>query len=144
MAPRDGPAFAPGQVVRLNELSNAKARYRDRTGVVMGPSRKKGNVRVLWTDLKRPQIVDASWLQLADNAAAPVVAPEIVIATISDELEKLRDARFERHLNMPRERPVQITEPWLDGASRTRRVAGIIGLTAAGMALGAAFVLFGW
>jgi hypothetical protein len=144
MANPDGPVFKIGDTVRLNELSNAKAKFHDRRGVIMGASRMKGKLRVLWNGLKRPQIVHATLLQLADGEGPAIVDREEVIATISEELEKIREARFEVHLKMPR--PPQIQQPWSPRAPRKRWVlnyalGGIIGLTAAGIAIGAAYVL---
>ena len=139
MAKPDDTIFQRGDTVRLNELSNANARFRDRKGVVVGPSRMQGKVRVLWTGLKRPQIVHAALLQLADSEGP---TREAVLATISEELENIRDARFERHLKMPRERPLQTQQPWNGRAPRSRRV--VIGLTTASIAIGAAYVFIVW
>ena len=144
MANTEGPVFKIGDTVRLNELSNAKAKFHDRRGVVIGPSRMKGKVRVLWNGLKRPQIVHAALLKLADGEGPAIVDREEVIATISEELEKVREARFERHLKMPR--PPQIQLPCSPRAPRNRWVlncalGGIIGLAAASIAIGAAYVL---
>jgi hypothetical protein len=142
MAKPDGTVFQRGDTVRLNELRNANARSRDRKGVVVGPSRMKGRVRVLWNGLKRPQIVHAALLQLADSEAPTIGSREVVLATISEELEKIRDARFERHLRMPRERPISTHQPWSAQAPRNRRM--VIGLTTASIAMGAAYMFIVW
>lgn len=147
MAKTDAPIFQQGDTVRLNEPGNAKAKFRHRRGVVMGPSRIKGKFRVLWSGLKRPQIVPATQLQLADSEGPAISAHEAVLATIDEALEKTRDSRFERHLKMPRERPLQTDQPWSARAPRNRRlpdyVLAGIGLAAASIAIGAVYVLIG-
>jgi hypothetical protein len=145
MAKTDGPIFQPGDAVRLNEPGNAKAKFRDRRGVVVGPSRIKGKFRVLWSGLKRPQIVHATLLQPADSEGPAIATQESMLAALDEALEKTRDSRFERHLNMPRERPLETDQPWSARAPRNRRfvLAGIIGMAAASIAIGAAFVLIG-
>src|SRR5918999_520649 len=114
--------FQQGATVRLNARSSAKAKFRDRRGVVLGPSKIKGKVRVLWNGLRRPQLVHATLLQLVEYEGPPIGTHEAVLMTISDELEKIRDARFERHLKMPRERPLQTPQPSTAQAAPNRRV----------------------
>ena len=145
MAKADGPIFQPGDTVRLNEPGNTKAKFRERRGVVVGPSRIKGKFRVLWSGLKRPQIVHATLLQLADSEGPAIATHEAVLATLDEALEKIRDSRFERHLKMPRERPLDTIQPWSARGPRNRQrvLAGLVSLAAASIAIGAAFVLIG-
>src|SRR5688500_10737256 len=107
MAKAEGRIFQEGDTVRLNELSKASAKLRDRRGVVVGPSRVHGKFRVLWKDLKRPQIVDSELLEHANGDRSPITQRDVELATISEELERIRDARFERHLKWPREVSLQ-------------------------------------
>lgn len=148
MADADGPVFQPGDTVRLNELSATRGKFRDRSGVIVGASRIKGKFRVLWSGLKRPQIVPASLLQLelADSDRQAIARHEAVLDAVDEALEKTRESRIERHLNMPRERPVETDPHWRTGAPRRRPyvVVGLIGLAAATVVLGAASALIGW
>ena len=65
---------------------------------------------------------------------------------LDEALEKTRDSRFERHLNMPRERALETDQSWRTRSPRNRRyvVTGILGLAATSLAIGAACVLIGW
>ena len=134
--------FHLGDTVRLNDVKKTQAKVRGRTGKVVGYSRKNGKLRVLWNGLKRPQIVEGTLLQLVDDEVPALAPREAVLCAISEELEKLRDARFERHLKWPR--PPHIYQS--ANAPRERslvdyRAAFIIGLLALGIALGALVML---
>ena len=133
----------PGDTVRLNEQSYASAKQRNRKGVVVGRSRVKGKLRVRWNGLKRPQIVQEALL-LLDREERPV-SREIVIGTIDQELERLRDARFERHLKWPREVPLKAYQGTVISKERPRLdsdVARIVGLLALTIAISGACFAF--
>jgi hypothetical protein len=125
--------FRKGDIVQLNELSKKSAKLGSRRGVIIGPSRLKGKFRVLWSSLKRPQIVEARLLKLVQRE--PVARLEVEIATIEDELEMIRQVRFARHLNMPRPPPHQVYEVEPGVWSKLRVLdyifAGVVGLAAA-------------
>jgi hypothetical protein len=146
MTNADGPIFQLGDTVRLGDVSNVSAKVRDRTGVIVGRSRTEGKLRVLWNRLKRPQIVDSTRLELANSERPAIPSREALLITISEELERIRDARFERHLKWPREISLQTYQPLSPRAPRAIEYlpAGIIGLTATSIAIGAAYVLIGW
>lgn len=134
--------FRPGDKVRPGTLDGRVQRNRLREGTVVGPSRLRGKIRVLWNGLKRPQVVDAAHLQLVDhNEAETVASTEVLIAAIDEELERSREARFAPHLKVPRERPVQLLPM---RRQRGPHVARIIGLGTAGIAIGSAYMLMAW
>jgi hypothetical protein len=141
MSTSDVFIFLPGDIVQLNELSNKRAKFRSRRGVVVGRSRVRGKFRILWHGLKRPQIVQGSLLQLAEGEQVETFnLREVAIASIEDELERIRQLRFAPHLNMPRPPLYPVLEP---AGARIRwnwRVldfvlGAIIGLTAASVTI---------
>ena len=134
--------FQPGDTVRLN-IRKPPSKVRDRQGTVVGHARKAGHLRVLWNGLKRPQIVQEALLELAEGERPALAPRELVLEGISEELERLRDARLERHLRWPREIPLNAYRP---DAPRERfrpknHAAQMIGLIGVSMALGAAYLM---
>jgi hypothetical protein len=133
-----------GNSVRLNEHSKASRKLRNRIGTVIGYSRVKGKLRVRWDGLKRPQVVQGAFLQLVDAERSPPEPAEVVTDAISAELEKIRDARFERHLKWPRQVPLHAytsltaSKSSLAGYERL----GLIGLFTVSTAIGAACFAF--
>jgi hypothetical protein len=131
----------PGDIVQLNVLSNKGPKFRNRRGVIVGRSRIKGKFRVLWNGLKRPQIWQESLLQLAEGEQVETLDHrQAAIATIEDELDRIRELRFAPHLNMPRPPTYQIRGPERARIRWNRRVldyvlAGIVGLTAASITI---------
>ena len=66
----EATTFNVGSRVRLSDLGKQKARKRDRTGVVVGLSRSGTQVRVQWDDLRQPNLLHISYLELDDRVQA--------------------------------------------------------------------------
>lgn len=80
-------------------------------------------------------------MQLAEGEQVETFDPgQIAIASIENELERIRQLRFARHLNMPRPPLYQVHEPADARIRRNRRVldyilGAVVGLTAASVTI---------